>query len=86
MLGKRLGRSIKDVANKIKAMSQEDILAFERAGEVTIATHCLRQTDIKVNHLVVAQFTGTRFFHVNGKGIKIHATRVSLETSDRWQL
>ena len=29
-------------------MSQEDILAFEKAGEVTIATHCLRQTDIKV--------------------------------------
>ncbi|TXG72868.1 hypothetical protein EZV62_001447 [Acer yangbiense] len=48
VLGKRLGRSIKDVANKIKAMSQEDILAFERAGEVTIASHCLRQTDIKV--------------------------------------
>lgn len=48
VLGKRLGRSIKDVANKIKAMSQEDILAFERTGEVTIATHCLKQTDIKV--------------------------------------
>ncbi|KAK3229154.1 hypothetical protein Dsin_001035 [Dipteronia sinensis] len=48
VLGKRLGRSIKDVASKIKEMSQEDILAFERAGEVTIATHYLRQTDIKV--------------------------------------
>ncbi|KAH7572769.1 hypothetical protein JRO89_XS03G0009900 [Xanthoceras sorbifolium] len=69
VLGKRLGRSIKDVANKIKAMSQEDILAFERAGEVTIATHCLRQTDIKVNYLVVTPFTRTRLFHVNGKGV-----------------
>lgn len=48
VLGKRLGRSIKDVANKIKAMSQDDILAFEKTGEVTIATHCLKQTDIKV--------------------------------------
>lgn len=37
------------VAKEVKAMSQDDILAFERAGEVTIATHCLKQEDIKVN-------------------------------------
>ena len=36
------------VAKEVKAMSQEKILAFEKAGEVTIAAHCLKPTDIKV--------------------------------------
>lgn len=36
------------VAKEIKAMSQEQILAFENAGEVTIANHCLKLSDIKV--------------------------------------
>ena len=36
------------VAQKIKAMSQENILAFESAGEVTFADYCLKLTDIKV--------------------------------------
>lgn len=36
------------VAKEVKAMSQEDILAFEKSGEVTIATHCLQLADIKV--------------------------------------
>lgn len=36
------------VAKEVKAMSQENILAFEKAGEVTIAGHCLKLTDIKV--------------------------------------
>ncbi|KAI9117340.1 hypothetical protein K1719_011506 [Acacia pycnantha] len=36
------------VAKEIKAMSQENILAFENSGEVIIANHCLKQTDIKV--------------------------------------
>nr|DAD24502.1 TPA_asm: hypothetical protein HUJ06_025966 [Nelumbo nucifera] len=48
VLGKRLGKAMGIVAKEIKAMSQADILAFERAGEVTIAGHCLKQTDIKV--------------------------------------
>ncbi|EOY07019.1 TRNA synthetase class I (I, L, M and V) family protein isoform 2 [Theobroma cacao] len=48
VLGKRLGKSMGVVAKEVKAMSQEDILAFEEAGEVTIATHCLKRTDIKV--------------------------------------
>lgn len=37
------------VAKEVKAMSQEDILAFEKAGEVTIAANCLKLTDIKVS-------------------------------------
>ncbi|QCE01058.1 isoleucyl-tRNA synthetase [Vigna unguiculata] len=36
------------VAKEVKAMSQENILAFENAGEVIIANHCLKLTDIKV--------------------------------------
>ncbi|KAK7312173.1 hypothetical protein VNO77_35842 [Canavalia gladiata] len=48
ILGKRLGKSMGIVAKEIKAMSQEDILAFEKAGEVIIANHCLKLTDIKV--------------------------------------
>ena len=49
MLGKRLGKAMGVVAKEVKAMSQEDILAFEKVGEVTIATHCLRLSDIKVS-------------------------------------
>lgn len=48
VLGKRLGKAMGVVAKEVKAMSQEDILAFEKAGEITIATHCLKLTDIKV--------------------------------------
>ncbi|KAK7282115.1 hypothetical protein RIF29_10664 [Crotalaria pallida] len=48
VLGKRLGKSMGIVAKEIKAMSQESILAFESAGEVVIANHCLKLTDIKV--------------------------------------
>ncbi|XP_057456760.1 isoleucine--tRNA ligase, cytoplasmic [Lotus japonicus] len=48
VLGKRLGKSMGIVAKEIKAMSQEQILAFENAGEVTIANHCLKLSDIKV--------------------------------------
>ncbi|KAJ0080648.1 hypothetical protein Patl1_11314 [Pistacia atlantica] len=48
VLGKRLGKSMGVVAKEVKAMTQGDILAFEKAGEVTIATHCLKLTDIKV--------------------------------------
>ncbi|KAJ9566388.1 hypothetical protein OSB04_002354 [Centaurea solstitialis] len=48
VLGKRLGKSMRVVAEAVKAMSQEDILSFEKAGEITIATHCLKLTDIKI--------------------------------------
>ncbi|KAK4754476.1 hypothetical protein SAY87_002580 [Trapa incisa] len=47
-LGKRLGKSMGIVAKEVKSMSQDDILAFERAGEVTIAGYCLKREDIKV--------------------------------------
>ncbi|OMO80371.1 Aminoacyl-tRNA synthetase, class Ia [Corchorus capsularis] len=53
VLGERLGKSLKEVAKNVKAMSQEDILAFLEAGEVTFVTksgtaHCLKLSDIKV--------------------------------------
>ncbi|XP_068658596.1 isoleucine--tRNA ligase, cytoplasmic [Aristolochia californica] len=48
VLGKRLGKAMGPVAKEVKAMSQADIIAFEKSGEVTIAGHCLKLTDIKV--------------------------------------
>ncbi|CAI9785783.1 unnamed protein product [Fraxinus pennsylvanica] len=48
VLGKRLGKSMGVVAKEVKAMSTEDILAFEKAGEVTIATHVLKLSDLKI--------------------------------------
>lgn len=48
VLGKRLGKSMGAVAKEVKAMSTEDILAFEKAGEITIATFSLKLSDIKV--------------------------------------
>ncbi|XP_057959280.1 isoleucine--tRNA ligase, cytoplasmic [Malania oleifera] len=48
LLGKRLGKSMGVIAKEVKAMSQDDILAFEKAGEISIANHCLKLTDIKV--------------------------------------
>ncbi|KAJ0045355.1 hypothetical protein Pint_05423 [Pistacia integerrima] len=41
LLGKRLGKSMGVVVKEVKAMTQGNILAFEKAREVTIATHCL---------------------------------------------
>lgn len=51
------------VSKEVKAMSQKDILAFEKAGEVTIATHCLKLTDIKV-HLVITVLMYSTIFIV----------------------
>nr|CAD1839759.1 unnamed protein product [Ananas comosus var. bracteatus] len=48
VLGKRLGKDMGTVAKTIKGMSQDDILAFEKSGEVTVSGHCLKLTDIKV--------------------------------------
>lgn len=36
------------VAKEVKAMSTDDILAFEKAGEINIATFSLKLSDIKV--------------------------------------
>lgn len=44
------------VAKAVKAMSQKDILAFEEAGEVTIADHCLKIGDIKVTFYISKKF------------------------------
>ncbi|XP_058082723.1 isoleucine--tRNA ligase, cytoplasmic isoform X3 [Magnolia sinica] len=51
VLGKRLGKAMGAVAKEVKAMSQADIIAFEKSGEVTLAGHCLKLTDIKVLHV-----------------------------------
>ncbi|KAL7222853.1 hypothetical protein ACSBR1_024530 [Camellia fascicularis] len=48
VLGKRLGKSMPVVAKEVKAMSQEDILAFDKSGEITVVAHSLKLTDIKV--------------------------------------
>lgn len=48
VLGKRLGQHMGVVAKEVKVMSQENILAFEECGEVTIAGHSLKLSDIKV--------------------------------------
>ncbi|XP_047329898.1 isoleucine--tRNA ligase, cytoplasmic-like isoform X1 [Impatiens glandulifera] len=48
VLGKRLGKSMGIVAKEVKAMSQEEILAFEKAGELTVASHTLAMSDIKI--------------------------------------
>ncbi|PIA64421.1 hypothetical protein AQUCO_00100120v1 [Aquilegia coerulea] len=48
VLGKRLGKAMGNVAKQVKAMSQADILSFERDGEVTIAGHRLMLSDIKI--------------------------------------
>ncbi|CAA7028363.1 unnamed protein product [Microthlaspi erraticum] len=48
VLGKRLGKSMGLVAKEVKEMSQQDILRFEEAKEVTFAGHKLEQTDIKI--------------------------------------
>nr|XP_027123037.1 isoleucine--tRNA ligase, cytoplasmic [Coffea arabica] len=49
VLGKRLGKSMGVVAKEVKAMSTDDILAFEKAGEINIATFSLKLSDIKIS-------------------------------------
>ncbi|MCL7025555.1 hypothetical protein MKW94_001011 [Papaver nudicaule] len=51
VLGKRLGKSMGTVKDKIQAMTQADILRFESVGEVTVDGHCLKLTDIKVTRV-----------------------------------
>ncbi|KAG0483872.1 hypothetical protein HPP92_011956 [Vanilla planifolia] len=48
VLGVRLGKAMGSVAKEVKAMTQADILAFERSGEATFSGHCLKFSDIKV--------------------------------------
>ncbi|CAI0420213.1 unnamed protein product [Linum tenue] len=48
VLGKRLGKDMGVIAKEVKAMSQNEILEFEKVGELTIKMHCLKLTDIKV--------------------------------------
>ncbi|CAN4126949.1 unnamed protein product [Withania somnifera] len=48
VLGKRLGKSMGVIAKEVKAMSTADIIAFEKAGEITIASHTLKLSDIKI--------------------------------------
>lgn len=44
------------VAKEVKAMSTADIIAFEKAGELTIASHALKLTDIKVMFTCIFKF------------------------------
>lgn len=48
VLGKRLGKSMGEVTKAVKAMTTEDIIAFEKAGEIIIASHTLKPSDIKI--------------------------------------
>ncbi|TVU08293.1 hypothetical protein EJB05_41693 [Eragrostis curvula] len=48
VLGKRLGKDMGKVSNEVKKMTQEQILAFEKSGEVSFFGHCLKLDDIKV--------------------------------------
>lgn len=48
VLGKRLGKSMSKVGAAVKAMTTEEILAFEKAGKVTIEAHVLELSDIKI--------------------------------------
>ncbi|KAL8055602.1 hypothetical protein ABFX02_04G067200 [Erythranthe guttata] len=48
VLGKKLGKSMGAVAKEVKAMSTEEILAFEKVGEITIAMHALKVSDVKI--------------------------------------
>ena len=48
VLGKRLGKDMGKVSNVVKKMTQEQILAFEKSGEVSFFGHCLKLDDIKV--------------------------------------
>jgi isoleucyl-tRNA synthetase len=36
------------VSSEVKKMSQEQILAFEKSGEISFCGHCLKLDDIKV--------------------------------------
>lgn len=49
-LGKKLGKSMGLVAKEVKALSQAQILEFQKAGEGTFAGHKLGLQDIKVRY------------------------------------
>lgn len=48
-LGKKLGKSMGLVAKEVKALTQAQILEFQKAGEGMFAGHKLGLQDIKVN-------------------------------------
>ncbi|KAG6398054.1 hypothetical protein SASPL_139504 [Salvia splendens] len=48
VLGRRLGKSMGEVAKAVKAMSTDDILKFEETGEFTINTHVIKLSDVKI--------------------------------------
>lgn len=47
-LGKKLGKSMGLVAKEVKALTQAQILEFQKAGEGTFAGHKLELQDVKV--------------------------------------
>lgn len=54
VLGKDLGKSMGVVAKEIKAMSQDDILTFEKDGYVTVGPESLKLTHTHIN--IVREF------------------------------
>ncbi|WCJ38044.1 Isoleucine--tRNA ligase cytoplasmic [Euphorbia peplus] len=48
VLGRRLGRSMGEVAKGVRAMSEADILGLEQSGETTIKNFNLKLSDVKV--------------------------------------
>ncbi|AQK81832.1 Isoleucine--tRNA ligase cytoplasmic [Zea mays] len=45
VLGKRLGKDMGKVSNVVKKMTQEQILDFEKSGEISFFGHCLKLDD-----------------------------------------
>ena len=50
MLGKRLGKAMKSVGEAVKALSREQIAAFERDGRLSVQGHELEVGDLKVRN------------------------------------
>ena len=47
-LGKRLGKAIKPVGDAIRALSREQIAAYEASGQLTVQGHALEEGDLRV--------------------------------------
>ena len=50
VLGRRLGKDMGAVGAAVKALTAEQLSAFEREGSITVAGHELREGDLKVLH------------------------------------
>ena len=48
-LGKRLGKDMKAVKDAVTNLSQEELVAFERDGEIVVQGHKLSGSDIQLS-------------------------------------